>query len=367
MVLSVRAARVLSIPLAILLAAPSVFAQDESRGTPAPEGAPPAATARDEEATSQHDEPEGKEDKSAASDVFAKGRDAFMAERWQEALGLFRKSYELKASANTRLMIAKSLQQLSRPVEAYLEMNATLREATRAAASDSKYEQAAEAAKEGLEELRGSVAIIRLRVEGGIDGLPSDASIRVGDRELARREWSDEVVVEPGATTITLTTTEGFDEKTVSLRAGGDAEVSLSLPHELPLDRAPKKQAAEGGGGFAEHQRTIAYVVGGVGAAGMVLFAVFGGLTLSSFDDLGERCPAGECPRGTQNDIDKGKTYQTVANVSAGVGAVGLTAGVLLWVLHPDIIGSANDDEDTRDASVSLSLGAMSIHAGGRF
>jgi hypothetical protein len=282
---------------------------------------------------------------------FGQGREAFMDGHYEDASALFRRSYALRASPNTRLMIAKSLMEAGEPVEAYAEMTAALREAEAAAAHDPKYQRTSEEAREDLERLQGRVARIRLKIAGAP---PPGTIIRVGDRELARDAWSKEVIVAPGMTTVTLQAADGSDQQVVSLEPGSQKEVALIAP-------APDEPASVREGGFEEHQRTLAYVVGGVGAAGMVVFAVFGALTLTTFADLEERCPTGACPRGTQSDIDLGETYQTVANVGAVVGAVGLTAGVLLWVLHPDVIGQTEPER----AGVSLKLGLASVALSG--
>jgi hypothetical protein len=298
-------------------------------------------------------------DKTAASEAFQQGREAYIAKRYDEALSALRRSHELHPSPNSRLMIAKCFLGMSKFVEAYEELRRTQQEAE--ANGDPKYRQTAASAREEMKDLRARLAMVRLTIAGGAEGLPAEASVRVDGVTIERERWASELVLAPGAVTISLVTDAGEDEHALSLAAGSDTEVVLTAPHATPADPEPSLPAAERGW-FADNQRTMAYVVGGVGAAGMIVFGVFGGLTLSRFDDLEQRCPGGQCPVGTQSDIDSAKTYQTVANVGAIVGAVGLTAGVLLWVLHPDIL-----EGETAPASARLRFGCGGVTVEGSF
>jgi hypothetical protein len=71
----------------------------------------------------------------------------------------------------------------------------------------------------------------------------------------------------------------------------------------------------------------------GVGAAGLVLGAITGVLSISKTNDLKRRCPANACPPGSQGDIDTAQTLGNVSNVGfavAGLGAAVGTVGLLL-------------------------------------
>src|SRR5262245_3711361 len=137
---------------------------------------------------------------------YGQGREAFIDGHYEDASALFRRSYALRASPNTRLMIAKSLMEAGQPVEAYTEMTAALREAEAAAAHEAEAQRTSEQAREDRERLPGSVARIRLKIAGTP---PPGTTIRVGDRELARDAWAKEVIVAPGMTTVTLHAADG--------------------------------------------------------------------------------------------------------------------------------------------------------------
>jgi hypothetical protein len=77
----------------------------------------------------------------------------------------------------------------------------------------------------------------------------------------------------------------------------------------------------------------VAYVAGGIGVVGLATFGIFGLLNSSTYSDLQSSCPNNVCPPGKAEDISNGRTQQTIANVGLIVGAVGLVAGVTLFVL----------------------------------
>jgi hypothetical protein len=267
--------------------------------------------------------------------AFMKGKAEFGGGKFEQALESFRRSYELQASPNSHLMVAKCLEAMKRDIEAYNEVLAVEEEASKAAEADRKYLETLNAARDVRSSISRRIGRIKLSVPGGFDALGESARIQVGDSELERDRWSKEIAVLPGETTITITTDRGEKSQTVDVKAGDDLAVALEVPgakqpvEPPPPDPEPVEKEDDW---FKENRRIIAYSLGGVGAAGMILFGVFGGLTLSKFGDLEERCPNGACPPGSQADIDDGSTYQVVANVSLVIGLVGLAAGTGLFV-----------------------------------
>jgi hypothetical protein len=105
--------------------------------------------------------------------------------------------------------------------------------------------------------------------------------------------------------------------------------------------------------------RTWAFVAGGVGVAGIGAFAILGSMASSKFDDLESRCTSRRCPAGTQEDIDTGKSLQTVANVALGLGVIGLGTGVLLYVLD------AKRETTVADTGVRVAVGPGSVSVEG--
>jgi hypothetical protein len=76
--------------------------------------------------------------------------------------------------------------------------------------------------------------------------------------------------------------------------------------------------------------RLPAYIAGGVGALGLVGFVAFGVMGKSQENDLRDRGCAPNCPK---EDVDSAKTKYLLADISLGVGIVGIGAGVTLFIL----------------------------------
>jgi hypothetical protein len=91
----------------------------------------------------------------------------------------------------------------------------------------------------------------------------------------------------------------------------------------------------------AEKLRPYAYVAGGIGAAGVITFAIAGALANAKYSRLQSDCNNGPCPPSKADDISSGRTQQTIANVGLVVGLVGIAAGTTLFIVSaPDKSGS---------------------------
>lgn len=80
--------------------------------------------------------------------------------------------------------------------------------------------------------------------------------------------------------------------------------------------------------------RLPAYVALGVGSAGAILGAVFGGLAMNKKSSLTDVCGAGgaHCPSSAKDDLDDGKAYGTISTAAFVVGGVGLAAALYLFL-----------------------------------
>ena len=348
------------------LAVATTSADVGAQGAEADPAADPAATPDGTPGDTAEAPPEepAADPRETASKAYREGRAAFEAGEFDRALELFRSSHQVHQSPNSRLMIAKTLHELGQPVEAYKEMVAAEQEAVAAAKANDAYIDTLNAAREVLAQLRSGVAVMRVTVVGGHTDLPPGSSISINGLDLPTAEWGEPIALAPGATTITLTTIDGVTEQTLSLAAGDDQATAL----ERPVADTPVEPEGDGfGEWFEENRETAAFVAGGVGAAGLITFAIFGGMTLSSYGDLDDSCPGGNCPTGSQDDIDSGQTYQTVANVGLVVGLVGAAASATLFLL-PTILGSDDDTEAARRRlPLTVGIGPGSLTIGGSF
>jgi tetratricopeptide (TPR) repeat protein len=292
--------------------------------------------------------------KEEAGNSFKRGAEAFNAGQLDVALAAFQRSLDVVSSPNSRLMLARTLTKLGRPVEAYVQFERTLTDAEQAAQGDKKYASTADAARAELAELRQQVGLLSVQ----LSGVSENDSLNVGGREIARADWTRPVAVAPGKARVVLRTASGEVVREVDIAAGGAATVTVSPPPPDSRNFQPESDVRVSG--ESSSVRTIGFVAGGIGIAGFISFVVFGQLNNAKFDRLRGECPNNRCQRYLEGERDAGKTYQAIANVSLGVGVVGLATGAVLLLMNGG--ESERPAEARRGESRGLRFGAGPGH-----
>ncbi|MBP7589758.1 MAG: hypothetical protein KBA72_17540 [Thermoanaerobaculia bacterium] len=300
----------------------------------------PVATATDEQ-------------KTAAQEAFGRALEKAKAGDHEGALKEFQASYDVVASPNTRLMIARELSSLGRLADAYREAKGAEQVANEAVAADPKYADAAKAASEEATAMAAKVGFLR------VDLGDRQGELLVSGRTVPSNEVGGAIPVEPGATEVTLRSQGHNESKTVNIAAGAEGTVSFKLA--APPPPPPKEKSVHPFDG-GEGQRITAYVFGGVGVVGMALFAGLGAASAAKFSDLEDQCPNNRCPASLAGDADTGASLQTGANVSLVIGAVGLAAGVGLFI--PTLF---QEDEEVKEARVRPVVGPGYVGLEGSF
>lgn len=276
-----------------------------------------------------------------ASELYEKGVQAFKAGRQREAAEQFRKSYEVVASPNSHIMYARALRDSGQLLEAYEELALTQQEASELAARLPKYASTAESAEAELLELRKRIGALQIQVAGD----SPEVTVFVGTRQVPRERWRN-VAVMPGSVDVSARIPGGRRAwQSVEARQGELVKVQLDLaapgpvagaaPSAAPPAAAPIEPIEQDTGPSSRDRslRPWVYVAGGVGAAGLITFGVFGALSRSTYSDLEDSCDDDVCAPDRQDDIDSGKTQQTIANIGLAVGVIGVATGVTLFVI----------------------------------
>ena len=274
-----------------------------------------------------------------ASELYEQGVKAFRSGKHAEAAEHFKSSYDVVASPNSHLMYARALRDAGKLDEAYEELALTQQEAGELAMRLPKYASTAESAEAELVELRKRVAALSIQVTGDTP----EVTLFVGNRQVPRERWRN-VAVAPGTVDVSARLPGGRRAwQSVDASVGQVTKVDLDLVTAEPQAGAadqplatPGSASPDGGedtGTRSGSLKPYAYIAGGVGALGLVTFAVFGSMSRATHSDLEDSCPGGVCPPERQDDIDKGKSQQTIANIGLAVGLVGIGAGVTLFVL----------------------------------
>lgn len=141
-----------------------------------------------------------------------------------------------------------------------------------------------------------------------------------------------------------VVTAEGYKKwtETVNLTEGDVTTLEVTM---LPTaaESSGDQEEADDGGGLSP---IPAYVAWGVGAVGLGLGIGFGVAAITSTNDVLALygCENGVCPPEAQADLDTAKVNGNVSTAGFIIGAVGVTAGTILFLL------SGDDDEEGDDA-----------------
>jgi hypothetical protein len=196
--------------------------------------------------------------------------------------------------------------------------------------------------------LRAEVEDASLRVES----TPKGATVKIDSKEVGKAPWSGWLSL--GEHVIEVST-RGFvsAKQTVQLERRKQRELSVVL------EREPDREAELRAAWMMTIRVGLPYVVG---AVGLGMFAVAGGLALDKANRLKAYCPDQHCPStqtSTLYDVSILGTVSTVGLVVAGLGAV---VGTTVLLLTPPEGGKR-----PAGSSVSAGVGLGSFEIKGRF
>jgi hypothetical protein len=262
-----------------------------------------------------------------AQELFVRGKSLFDAGAYTDALVPFRAAMDIVASPNARLYVARCLRETGKLVEAYVEFDRTAVEANEHASEDVRYERTGSSAREERDALASRIGFVQARIEHST----AATKVWVGGEEIRPAGWGEPVPVMPGDTEIVAETPPGGPiRQTVTLTAGDKKAVVIDA-----VPSAPTPVAAATGDAYGRRRllRPYEYVAAGVGAAGLLTFAIAGILSDTTFSDLSATCGNKPCPASKQSEVARGQAEQTASDIALGFGLAGLAAGATLFLL----------------------------------
>jgi hypothetical protein len=257
---------------------------------------------------------------------FARAKPLFDAGSFAAALTEFRASLEIVNSPNARLYVARCLEETGDLVDAYVEFGRAALEAREASRADGRYTLTAteaETERAAVAPKLGFVTLSVIRPEAG-------TTVHVEGQELRREAWSEPIPVKPGTSELQAESPGRAPVRvTVSVAKGETKAVVLDAGAGVLLPAADTASARRSG----SVARPFAYAATAIGVAGLAVFAIEGLEAKSTHDDLENACH-GPCPNASfSNEISSGIREQTIADVGLAVGACGLAAAVVLFVV----------------------------------
>lgn len=237
---------------------------------------------------------------------------------WAGALALLKEVAAVKSTPQVRFNIAVCEEKLGRLVAALGDY-----ELAAADARAERAEQVAEEVEGRLENLRQRIPKLTVKRGAGADtAIIAVDGVSVGDQVIGTAMPTD-----PGPHTVEAKA-PGFKPFRTSVRLAEQqsetVEITLEAEPPPPVAAGPGAPRPEG------RSRLPGYVIGGIGVASLGASAVFFGLRAGKISDLDKACPDRQCPASAQSDIDAGKMYTTVANVTLAVGIAAVAGGLVL-------------------------------------
>lgn len=250
----------------------------------------------------------------------------FTEHRCEEALPKLERSYDLVPSPNSMLMIARCSSELGQHVEAYERYTTTLD----LASTNERYARTAQSAATEQQALRDQLTIVKVRL---VDA-PPGTTVRIAgaqtplDGDVARR------VAAPGRIAVEVSAPSRADlTRELTGRAGSELFIELTVPEET-IDPGPEPTPTAADASSGSDWALYGAIAGGVmGLVGMGMFVGFGVSNQQAYADLEERC-APNCGSDFTDDIVAGERDGLIANISLGVGLVGLATGTAMLVVY---------------------------------
>lgn len=271
---------------------------------------------------------------SQARAKFQQALELKQAGNWPAALRLLREVGQVRMTPQVRYHIAICEEKLGKLVAALGGYELALADA------QGMHPDFVAEVKASVDDLRARIP--KLVIERGVGG--EAAAIELDGVSLGSSSIGVEVPVDPGPHTLSAKAPgrRPFSE-TITIGEEETQTVTIGLA-ALESDEPTVNEGSAAGAGPATPREprfgVLPYVFGGVGAAGLLASGVFFVLHQNTVSGLDERCPDQDCSRlspaereDARSDHGAARTQEVVMWSTLGVGVAALGTGVALYLL----------------------------------
>lgn len=275
------------------------------------------------------------DDIAAAEALFNAGLDEMRAGRYDTACGRLAESHRLDPRPGTLFTTAECEAQAGKLASALARYKDYMALFARLPPADQARQRGREqVAQKAISELGPKVPRLTLKLPAGA---PKSATVRRNDTEVGAASIGLALPVDPGEHVLVVQVGQARSEQRVALAVGESRELTLQLPSSDTSPASARRDAPavaagpEQDAGPQSSSNTLAYVVGGVGVAGVLVGSVTGALVFSKKSTIADHCRGVDCDQQGLDAADSAKTLGLVSTIGFGVGVAGLaTATVLL-------------------------------------
>lgn len=263
-------------------------------------------------------------DEAAAEALFGEAKRLAAEGKYAEACPKFAESNRLDRGAGTLIHLADCYEKNHQTASAW----ATFKDASNAAQALNRADWQ-KLATDRAAALEKKLARLTIRVQEPADKI----EVTRDGSPTSSASWGTALPVDTGKHVIHASAPgrRAYDT-TIEVKADGEsAEVVV-----------PKLEIGDGGGsssgsGDGSSQRTIGFVVGGVGVVGVAVGAITGLMAIGKNNDAKTACPnEGRCASKDGVDAnDSAKSLGTVSTIAFVVGGLAVATGIVLVVTAP--------------------------------
>lgn len=300
------------------------------------------------------------DDPAAAEALFESGVTAMKAGKWDAACPAIAESFRLEPRPGTLFTLAECWRKAGKIATALARYDEYLRVFDRMSAAEKGGQRGRDKiAREQAQALRGQVPRLTVMVLEA----PEGAYVERDGEKLGAPSLGQPLPIDPGEHTIVLeldgrvldtqsVTLAAGENKTVRLRAAANSEVTPTAGSAgvAATTGAPRDPArADSGADSGDSQRTLGYVVGAVGVAGILVGSITGLMVFGKKSTIEDNCAGTDCNREGKEAADSAQTLATVSTIAFGVGLAGVGAGSVL------VLTAGGSDESARSFGIGLS------------
>ncbi len=205
------------------------------------------------------------------------------------------------------------------------------------------------AAKTRLASLGVRVPLLTIKLPGD----PSDYVVKIDGEDLSGGALKLAQPINPGRHRVEIEMPNGAMRRFDAVLGEGDSRVidvarssgTLSAPgseqQQPPEGESDQPSEPASDDDRAIPLRTWAYVAGGIGAAGIIVGSITGGLAIGGKSTMDDNCNGEACNHEGKEAADETQALALVSTIGFPVGLAGLAAGTALWLLSPSQDGAA--------------------------
>jgi hypothetical protein len=237
-----------------------------------------------------------------------------------EACPKLAESQRIDPQLGTLLNLALCHEQTGLTASAWSEFNTVA-----AQAAQRNEEDRARYAREHAAALEQQLSYLSLRVAERAPGL----TVQLDKRVLGPAAWSNPLPVDPGTHWLEASLPgKRTWSRQVQVRGRGTTTVEIPALDDAAVTTPIQPPPSEDG----STARTVGFVVGGVGVAGVIVGAVFGLMTFSAKSDGDEHCPGDHalCDDIGLDHHHRARSYATVSTIAFAGGLAAVAVGTVL-------------------------------------